>query len=110
MKITVVGAGYVGMSLGVLLAQKNDVILLDTDSEKVKKINNNESTIQDSEIDKFLLNNSLSLNATLDKKLAYENADFVIIATPTDYHPVTNRFDTNSVDSVVENALTLNSN
>lgn len=110
MKITVVGAGYVGMSLGVLLAQKNDVILLDTDSEKVKKINNNESTIQDSEIDKFLLNNSLSLNATLDKKLAYENADFVIIATPTDYHPVTNRFDTNSVDSVVEDVLTLNSN
>ena len=106
-KITVVGSGYVGMSLSVLLAQHNDVTVLDIDSERVDKINNKESTISDSEIEQFLKQNSLSLTATLDKKIAYEGANFIVVATPTNYDLDTNQFDTNTVDSVVEDALKL---
>tara|TARA_B100000686_G_C16780156_1_gene971276 strand:+ start:726 stop:1904 length:1179 start_codon:yes stop_codon:yes gene_type:complete len=106
-KITVVGSGYVGMSLSVLLAQHNDVTVLDIDSERVDKINNKESTISDAEIEQFLKQNSLSLTATLDKKIAYEGANFIIVATPTNYDLDTNQFDTNTVDSVVEDALNL---
>lgn len=106
-KITVVGSGYVGMSLSVLLAQHNDVTVLDIDSERVDKINNNESTISDAEIEQFLKQNSLSLTATLDKKIAYEGANFIVVATPTNYDLDTNQFDTNTVDSVVEDALNL---
>ena len=106
-KITVVGSGYVGMSLSVLLAQHNDVTVLDIDSERVDKINNKESTISDSEIEQFLKQNSLSLTATLDKKIAYEGANFIVVATPTNYDLDTNQFDTNTVDSVVEDALNL---
>ena len=107
-KITVVGSGYVGMSLSVLLAQRNDVIVLDIDAAKVDKINNKQSTISDIEIESFLAKKSLSLVATLDKKEAYEGASFIIVATPTDYDTDTNRFDTSSVDAVVSDALRLN--
>ena len=104
-KITVVGSGYVGMSLSVLLAQHNDVTVLDIDTERVDKINKKQSTIVDTEIEQFLKNNSLSLKATVDKKIAYKDANFIIVATPTNFDLDTNRFDTYSVDSVVEDAL-----
>ncbi len=107
-EITVVGSGYVGMSLAVLLAQKNKVTVLDIDQHRVDKINSNLSTIQDREIERFLSEKDLSLFATTDKKLAYQNSEFVIVATPTDYDEQRNSFDTSSVDSVVKNALTLN--
>ena len=107
-KITVVGSGYVGMSLSVLLAQHNDVTLLDIDAERVGRINNKQSTVADTEIEFFLAEKSLSLTATLDKQAAYEGASFVIVATPTNYDTDTNRFDTSAVDSVVQDALNLN--
>ena len=106
-KITVVGSGYVGMSLSVLLAQHNDVTLLDIDAERVGKINNKQSTVADTEIELFLAEKSLSLTATLDKQYAYEGASFIVVATPTNYDSDTNRFDTSSVDAVVEDALKL---
>ena len=107
-KITVVGSGYVGMSLSVLLAQHNDVTVLDIDATRVYKINNKQSTVADTEIELFLAEKSLSLTATLDKQAAYDGASFIIVATPTNYDSDTNRFDTSSVDAVVENALKLN--
>ena len=107
-KITVVGSGYVGMSLSVLLAQHNDVTVLDIDAERVGRINNKQSTVADTEIELFLAEKSLSLAATLDKQEAYEGASFIIVATPTNYDSDTNRFDTSSVDAVVEDALKLN--
>ena len=107
-KITVVGSGYVGMSLSVLLAQHNDVTVLDIDAERVGRINNKQSTVADTEIELFLAEKPLSLTATLDKQGAYEGASFVIVATPTNYDTDTNRFDTRSVDTVVEDALKLN--
>ena len=106
-KITVVGSGYVGMSLSVLLAQHNDVTMLDVDAEKVGKVNNKQSTVADTEIESFLAEKSLSLTATLDKQIAYEGASFIIVATPTNYDSDTNRFDTSSVDAVVEDALSI---
>jgi len=107
-KITVVGSGYVGMSLSVLLAQHNNVTVLDIDAERVGRINNKQSTVSDTEIELFLAEKSLSLTATLDKQAAYEGASFIIVATPTNYDANTNRFDTSSVDTVVEDALKLN--
>ena len=107
-KITVVGSGYVGMALSVLLAQHNDVTVLDIDAERVDRINNKQSTVADKDIELFLAEKSLSLIATLDKQDAYEGARFIIVATPTNYDSNTNRFDTSSVDSVVEDALSLN--
>ena len=107
-KITVVGSGYVGMSLSVLLAQHNDVTVLDIDAERVGRINNKQSTVADTEIELFLAEKSLSLTATLDKQAAYKGASFIVVATPTNYDSDTNRFDTSSVDSVVEDALRLN--
>ena len=107
-KITVVGSGYVGMSLSVLLAQHNDVTVLDVDAERVGKINNKQSTVADTEIELFLAEKSLSLTATLDKQAAYEGASFVVVATPTNYDSETNQFDTSSVDGVVSDALELN--
>lgn len=106
--MTVVGSGYVGMSLSVLLAQNNDVVVLDVDPERVNKINDKQSTVVDAEIESFLAEKSLSLKATLDKEAAYRDASFIIVATPTNYDPETNRFDTSSVDQVVEDALRLN--
>lgn len=97
-----------GMSLSVLLAQHNEVTLLDIDTTRVDKINNRQSTVADTEIESFLAEKPLSLTATLDKQVAYEDANFVIVATPTNYDTNTNRFDTTSVDTVVEDALKLN--
>ena len=104
-KITVVGSGYVGMSLAVLLAQHNDVVVLDIDPNRVEKINNKQSTVADEEINAFLSTKVLSIKATIDKKAAYEDASFVIIATPTNYDIETNCFDTSTVDRVVADAL-----
>lgn len=107
-KVTVVGSGYVGMSLSVLLAQHNDVTILDIDAAKVDAINNSQSTVSDTEIELFLAKKPLSLTATLDKEVAYQDALFIIIATPTNYDEDSNCFDTSSVDAVVGDALRLN--
>lgn len=107
-KITVVGSGYVGMSLAVLLAQHNDVVVLDVDASRVDRVNNKQSTVADAEIEVLLAEKELSLSATLDMHAAYKGAGFVIVATPTNYDPDTNRFDTSSVDTVVTDALELN--
>ena len=96
------------MSLSVLLAQHNDVTVLDIDATRVDKINNRQSTVADTEIESFLTEKSLSLSATLDKEAAYQDASFIIVATPTNYDSETNCFDTSSVDTVVEEALRLN--
>jgi len=103
-----VGSGYVGMSLSVLLAQHNDVVVLDIDATRVDKINNKQTTVADAEIELLLAGNALSLTATLDKYAAYKGASFIVVATPTDYDLEANRFDTKSVDSVVEDAVRLN--
>ena len=108
-KITVVGSGYVGMSLAVLLAKDNDVKVLDIDAERIEKINNFKSTIVDKDIVQYLSNEKLSLSATLDEEIAYQDSDFIIVATPTNYDVETNQFDTGTVDSVVEEALIKNS-
>ena len=107
-KITVVGSGYVGMSLSVLLSQDNDVIVLDIDEERVAKVNANKTTIADVEIEAFLATKDLSLIATQDADEAYKDADIVIIATPTNYDPHTKKFDTASVDSVVQSVIQVN--
>lgn len=107
-KIVVVGSGYVGMSLSVLLAQDNDVTVLEIDAERVSKINSGQSTVSDAGIDSFLQNKKLSIYATHNEQEAYESADYVIVATPTDYNEKTNKFDTNSVDYVVAAALNAN--
>ena len=110
-KITVVGSGYVGMSLAVLLGQHNDVIILDVDSARVDEVNNKKSTVADPEIEIFLAEKEISLTATTDKQEAYKEASFVVVATPTNYDSETKRFDTSSVDSVVkdsQNIQTLN--
>ena len=109
-KITVIGSGYVGMSLSVLLAQHNDVIVLDIDQGHIDKINSRQSTVSDADIQSFLTEKPLSLMATLDKEVAYQDANFIIIATPTNYDSLTNHFDTSSVDAVAEDALALNQN
>jgi len=107
-KITVVGSGYVGMSLSALLAQHNNVMILDIDKARVDKINSKQSTVSDNEIESFLVRKSLDLTATVDKQIAYKDSNFIIVATPTDYDADTNYFDTSSVDAVVEDALRLN--
>ena len=109
-KITVVGSGYVGMSLAVLLGQHNEVIILDVDPTRIDKINNYQSTVADPQIEAFLAEKELSLSATLDKHEAYDDTSFVVVATPTDYNPETNYFDTTVVDGVVSDALELNQN
>lgn len=109
-KITVVGSGYVGMSLSVLLAQHNEVTVLDIDEERVDRINNRLSTVADAEIESFLVKKSLSLTATLDKEVAYKSASFIVVATPTNYDSESNCFDTISVDTTVKDVLSLNFN
>ncbi|MDB2677696.1 nucleotide sugar dehydrogenase [Alphaproteobacteria bacterium] len=107
-KITVVGTGYVGMSMAALLGQHNEVIALDIDSARVALINQGKSTVVDADIQEFLDGRELSITATMDKKEAYEEAEFIIIATPTDYDPETNYFDTSSVETVIGEATAFN--
>ena len=109
LKITVVGLGYVGLSMAVLLAQKHNVTALDINKDRVDSINNKVSTIVDSDISEFLKNPSLNIEATCNQQAAYENADFIIIATQTDYDPETDKFNTSSVEGVIEEALEYNS-
>ena len=109
LKITVVGIGYVGLSMAVLLAQKHSVTALDINKDRVDSINNKVSTIVDPDISEFLKNPSLNIEATCNQQAAYENADFIIIATQTDYDPETDKFNTSSVERVIEEALEYNS-
>ena len=108
MKIAVVGTGYVGLSLAVLLAQKNTVFALDIVKEKIDLINNKIPSISDPDIEVYLKHKELDLKATLDKNKAYSNADFVIVATPTNYNWETNKFDTSSIETVIGDVLEIN--
>lgn len=107
-KVAVAGTGYVGLSLSVLLAQKQKVVAIDIDSEKVNKINARISPIDDDYIIKYLKESQLDLTATLDPYEAYSDADFVIVATPTNYDPNTQYFDTSAVESVIQLVMKIN--
>ncbi|MGQ7242627.1 nucleotide sugar dehydrogenase [Salinicola sp. V024] len=108
MKVAVAGTGYVGLSNAVLLAQHQEVVAVDVVAEKVEQINARQSPIEDAEIESFFRNKKLNLTATLNGQEAYQNAEFVIIATPTNYDPVNNYFDTSSVESVIQSVMAVN--
>ena len=110
MKIAVAGTGYVGLSMAVLLSQQNEVCAVDIVKEKVDMINNKKSPICDKEIEDFLANKNLNLTATTDAQVAYKDADFVVVATPTNYDEKKNYFDTSSVEAVIEKVIEINAN
>lgn len=110
MKIAVAGTGYVGLSIATLLSQHNEVIALDIIKEKVDMINHHISPIKDDKIEEYLKEKALNLKATLDKEVAFQNADFVVISTPTNYDEKKNFFDTSSVENIIESVININPN